>query len=52
MVPGSGGHGQSLHNEVLDSWREMIEVVITLDFEVLVVKFEVSKIRDLKTIPT
>jgi hypothetical protein len=30
----------------------MVSVMITIDFEVLVKNIEVSKIRDIKTIPT
>jgi hypothetical protein len=30
----------------------MVEVVITIDFEVCIKNIEVPKIRDLKTIPT
>ena len=42
MVPGSGGRGQSLHGEIFGD-------ALTLR---LVKNIEVSKIRDLETIPT
>jgi hypothetical protein len=48
-IPGSGGsRTESLWSNI--SWRK--KVVINQDFEVLGGNFDVSKIRDLETIPT
>jgi hypothetical protein len=44
-----------LHSQfeaVVPTWQKMVEVVITIDFEVLIKNIEFPKIRDIKTIPT
>ena len=49
----SGGRGQSLHDEILgDTLTLTLRSIVSLILEVLVRKIEVSKMRDLKTIPT
>jgi hypothetical protein len=49
-VPGSGGHRQSLHNDICR--RKIVEVVITLDFEVLVKKIASSEFCPTSESPT